>query len=159
FIDAINEGNPNPIHHPQQIEFARLALTHTVMSKRKLLELVKGGRVSGWDDPRMPTICGLRRRGVTPSAMGAFCPRIGVAKFNSTIDVVKLDNAIRDDLNRTAPRRMAVLRPLRVVIDNYPDGKDESLEAVNNPEDPSMGKRAVPFSRIIYIEQDDFRES
>jgi len=159
FIDAINEGNPRPIHHPQQIEFARLALSYTVMSKRKLLELVKGGHVRGWDDPRMPTISGLRRRGYTTSAMRAFCRDIGVARFTSTIDIVKLENAIRDDLNKTAPRRMAVLRPLKVVIENYPEGQREMLEAVNNPEDPAMGKRAVPFGREIYIEQDDFRET
>ena len=159
FIDAINEGNPNPIHHPQQIEFARLSLTYTVMSKRKLLELVKSGRVRGWDDPRMPTISAFRRRGFTTASIRAFCKDIGVARFNSTIDRVKLDNAIRDDLNKTAPRRMAVLKPLRVVIENYPEGQTEQLEAVNNPEDPAMGKRQVPFSRVIYIEQDDFRET
>jgi glutaminyl-tRNA synthetase len=146
------------VHHPQQIEFARLELTYTVMSKRKLLELVRTGRVSGWDDPRMPTLCGLRRRGYTPEAIRNFCADVGVAKFNSVIEVVRLENAIRDDLNRRAPRRMAVLRPLKVVIDNYPPDKKESLEAVNNPEDPAMGTRQVPFSREIYIERDDFRE-
>ncbi len=159
FIDAINEGEAEKIHHPQQIEFARLALTYTVMSKRKLLELVKSGRVRGWDDPRMPTISAFRRRGFTTSSIRAFCKDIGVARFNSTIDRVKLDNAIRDDLNKTAPRRMAVLKPLRVVIENYPEGQTEQLEAVNNPEDPAMGKRQVPFSRVIFIEQDDFRET
>ena len=146
------------IYHPQQIEFARLNLTYTVMSKRKLLTLVKEGRVSGWDDPRMPTICGLRRRGYTPEAIRSFCERIGVAKFNSTIDMAVLENSLREDLNRRAPRVMAVLRPLKVVIENYPEGQVEEMEAINNPEDPSMGTRQVPFSREIYIEQDDFRE-
>ncbi len=159
FIDAINEGESTRIHHPQQIEFARLSLTYTVMSKRKLLELVKSGRVRGWDDPRMPTISAFRRRGFTTASIRAFCKDIGVARFNSTIDRVKLDNAIRDDLNKTAPRRMAVLKPLRVVIENYAEGQTEQLDAVNNPEDPAMGKRQVPFSRVIYIEQDDFRET
>lgn len=159
FIDAINEGESTKIHHPQQIEFARLSLTYTVMSKRKLLELVKSGKVRGWDDPRMPTISAFRRRGFTTASIRAFCKDIGVARFNSTIDRVKLDNAIRDDLNKTAPRRMAVLKPLRVVIENYAEGQTEQLDAVNNPEDPAMGKRQVPFSRVIYIEQDDFRET
>ncbi len=146
------------IYHPQQIEFARLNLTYTVMSKRKLLTLVKEGRVSGWDDPRMPTICGLRRRGYTPEAIRSFCDRIGVAKFNSTIDMAVLENSLREDLNRRAPRVLAVLRPLKVVIENYPEGQVEEMEAINNPEDPSTGTRQVPFSREIYIEQDDFRE-
>jgi glutaminyl-tRNA synthetase len=146
------------IFHPQQIEFARLNLTYTVMSKRKLLTLVKEGRVSGWDDPRMPTICGLRRRGYTPEAMREFCRRIGVAKFNSTIDMHVLENAIRDDLNQHAPRVMAVLRPLKVVITNYPAGQAEHLDAINNPEDPSAGTRQIPFSRELYIERDDFLE-
>ncbi len=146
------------IYHPQQIEFARLNLTYTVMSKRKLLTLVKEGRVSGWDDPRMPTICGLRRRGYTPEAIRSFCDKIGVAKFNSTIDVAVLENALREDLNRRAPRALAVLRPLKVVLDNYPADRVEQMEAVNNPEDPSAGTRQVPFSRELYIEQDDFRE-
>jgi glutaminyl-tRNA synthetase len=146
------------IYHPQQIEFARLNLTYTVMSKRKLLTLVKEGRVSGWDDPRLPTICGLRRRGYTPEAIRGFCERIGVAKFNSTIDMAVLENSLREDLNRRARRVLAVLRPLKVVIDNYPVGQVEEMEAINNPEDPSMGTRDVPFSREIYIEQDDFRE-
>jgi glutaminyl-tRNA synthetase len=146
------------IYHPQQIEFARLNLTYTVMSKRKLLTLVKEGRVSGWDDPRMPTICGLRRRGYTPASIRAFCDKIGVAKFNSTIDMAVLENSLREDLNRRAARRLAVLRPLKVVIDNYPEGQVEQMEAVNNPEDASMGTRQVPFSRELYIEQDDFRE-
>ena len=146
------------VYHPQQIEFARLNLTYTVMSKRKLLELVKGGYVSGWDDPRMPTICGLRRRGYTPESVRAFCRAIGVAKFNSTIDVTVLENAVREDLNRTALRRMGVLRPLKLVIDNYPEGETEWLDAVNNPENPADGVRKVPFSKVLYIEQEDFME-
>jgi len=146
------------IFHPQQIEFARLALNYTVMSKRKLLELVKTKRVRGWDDPRMPTLSGLRRRGVTPESIRAFCADIGVARFNSTIDVGKLENAIRDDLNKRAPRVMAVLDPLKVVITNYPEGQTEQLEAINNPEDPSAGTRQVPFSRELYIEREDFLE-
>jgi glutaminyl-tRNA synthetase len=164
FIDAINEGRGpggprgEPIHHPQQIEFARLELTYTVMSKRKLLELVKGGSVHGWDDPRMLTISGLRRRGVPPEAIREFCERIGVAKFNSTIDVQLLEHCIRDYLNKRAPRVMAVLRPVKVVLDNYPDGQVEQMDAVNNPEDPASGTRQVPFSKILYIERDDFRE-
>jgi len=166
FINAVNEGRTDDgsgpwgrkIHHPQQIEFARLELTHTIMSKRKLLELVKGNHVKGWDDPRMPTISGLRRRGYTPESIRAFCADIGVAKFNSVIEIVRLENAIRDELNKTAPRRMAVLRPLKVVITNYPEGQTDQLDAVNNPEDASMGSRKVPFSRELYIERDDFRE-
>lgn len=146
------------IHHPQQIEFARLNLTYTVMSKRKLLQLVRDRLVRGWDDPRMPTICGLRRRGYTPESIRSFCQTIGVAKFNSTIDVVVLENAIRDHLNQIAPRVMAVLRPLRVTITNYPEGEVEQLEAVNNPEDALAGCRPVPFSREIFIEQTDFME-
>jgi len=146
------------LYAPQQIEFARLNLTYTVMSKRKLLQLVKENHVRGWDDPRMPTISGLRRRGYTPEALRRFCERIGVAKFNSTIDVTVLENAVREHLNETAPRVMAVLNPLRVVIVNYPEGQVEELEAVNNPEDPAAGTRIVPFSRVLYIEQDDFRE-
>jgi glutaminyl-tRNA synthetase len=146
------------IHHPQQIEFARLNLTYTVMSKRKLLQLVQEKHVSGWDDPRMLTIRGLRRRGYTPEAIRAFCERIGVAKFNSTIDMAWLEDAIRDDLNERAPRVMAVLRPLKVVITNYPEGKVEPLEAVNHPQKPEMGTRGVPFSRELYIEADDFME-
>jgi glutaminyl-tRNA synthetase len=144
--------------HPQQIEFARLSLTYTVMSKRKLLALVEGGYVSGWDDPRMPTIAGLRRRGYTPEAIRSFCEHIGVAKRNSTVDMAMLEHEIREDLNKRAQRVMAVLRPLRVVIDNYPEDQVEELAAVNNPEDPTMGTRKVPFSRVVYIEQDDFRE-
>ncbi|MFQ5655551.1 MAG: glutamine--tRNA ligase/YqeY domain fusion protein, partial [Planctomycetota bacterium] len=144
--------------HPQQIEFARLKLSYTVMSKRKLLALVEAGHVSGWDDPRMPTISGLRRRGYTPEAIRSFCDRIGVSKYNSVIDLVVLENSLREDLNRRAPRAMAVLRPLRVVIVNYPEGKVEEIDAVNNPEDPSAGTRKVPFSRVLFIERDDFRE-
>jgi glutaminyl-tRNA synthetase len=164
FIDAINEGRGpgspqgEKVHHPQQIEFARLELTYTVMSKRKLLELVKGKYVNGWDDPRLPTISGLRRRGVPPEAIREFCDRIGVAKFNSTIDVQLLEHCIRDYLNKTAMRVMAVLRPLKVIIDNYPGGQVEELDAINNPEDASMGTRKVPFSQVLYIERDDFRE-
>jgi glutaminyl-tRNA synthetase len=147
------------IHHPQQIEFARLSLSHTVLSKRKLLELVREGRVSGWDDPRMPTISGLRRRGYTPAAIRNFCDLIGVAKANSIVDTALLEDCVREDLNAIAPRFMGVLRPLRVVIENYPKGWTEELEAVNNPEDESMGTRLVPFSREIYIERDDFMEN
>ena len=146
------------IHRPQQIEFARLNLTHTVLSKRILLKLVQQKTVSGWDDPRMPTISGFRRRGYTSSSIRHFCDQIGVAKFNSTIDMVVLENSIREELNKTAPRMMAVLKPLKVVITNYPEGKTEELEAVNNPEDPSAGSRKVSFDREIYIEQDDFKE-
>jgi len=146
------------IYRPQQIEFARLNLSYTLMSKRRLLELVREKYVSGWDDPRMPTICGLRRRGYTPESIRAFCERIGVSKYNALIDVSWLEEALRQDLNRRALRVMAVLRPLRVVIENYPEGKVEQLDAVNNPEDESAGKRKVPFSRELYIEQDDFME-
>ncbi len=145
-------------YHPQQIEFARLNLSHTVLSKRKLLRLVKEGRVSGWDDPRMPTISGFRRRGYTPESIRKFCDVIGVAKMNSIVDIALLENCIREELNRTAQRVMAVLRPLKVVITNYPEDTEEELEAINNPEDPSAGTRKVPFSREIYIERDDFRE-
>lgn len=146
------------IYHPQQIEFARLNLSYTVMSKRRLLTLVQDGHVAGWDDPRMPTICGLRRRGYTPESIRSFCDRIGVAKFYSTIDVAQLENSVREDLNRRAPRVMGVLRPLRVVIENYPEDKVEELDAVNNPEDPAAGSRKVPFSKVLYIERDDFLE-
>ena len=146
------------IYHPRQIEFARLNLTYTVMSKRKLLRLVQEDRVSGWDDPRMPTLSGLRRRGYTPEAIRDFCDRIGVSKSNSLVDIALLEHCLREDLNQRAPRVMAVLRPLKVVIVNYPEGQMEELEAVNNPEDPAMGTRKVPFSREIFIEQDDFRE-
>lgn len=144
--------------HPQQIEFARLNLSYTVMSKRKLLRLVQEQRVSGWDDPRMPTISGLRRRGYTPAAIRSFCERIGVAKRDSTVDIALLEYCIREDLNKQAPRAMAVLRPLRVILLNYPEDQVETMEAVNNPEDPSMGTRQVPFSKVLYIERDDFRE-
>jgi glutaminyl-tRNA synthetase len=145
--------------HPQQIEFARLNLTYTVLSKRKLLQLVRDGHVDGWDDPRMPTIAGYRRRGYTAESIRGFCGRIGVAKAASTVDVAMLEHSIREDLNKRAPRVMGVLKPLRVVIDNYPAGQAEELDAVNNPEDPSAGARKVPFSRVLYIEQDDFRET
>ncbi len=147
------------IHHPQQIEFARLNLTYTVLSKRKLLQLVQQGHVSGWDDPRMPTLSGLRRRGYTPEAIRIFCERIGVAKRNSMVDIAMLEHCLREDLNKSAPRVMAVLRPLRIVIENYSNEEAEEMEAVNNPEDPAMGTRRVPFSRVLYIEQDDFREN
>jgi len=146
------------IYHPQQIEFDRLNLTHTVLSKRKLLTLVEQGHVRGWDDPRMPTLSGIRRRGYTPEAIRSFCGRIGVAKTNGVIELSLLEHCLREDLNRRAPRVMAVLRPLRVVIDNYPEGLVEEMEAVNNPEDPGMGTRKVPFSRVLYIEREDFRE-
>jgi len=147
------------IFSPRQIEFARLNLSYTVLSKRKLLRLVQEGHVRGWDDPRMPTLRGLRRRGYTPSAIRDFCARIGVAKANSIVDIAMLEHSLRDELNKTAPRVMAVLRPLRVVIENYPEGQTEWLEAINNPEDPSAGTRLVPFSRELYIEQDDFMEN
>jgi glutaminyl-tRNA synthetase len=152
YLDALG------IYHPQQIEFARLNLSHTVMSKRKLLPLVEEGLVSGWDDPRMPTLAGLRRRGYTPEAIRDFCERIGVAKADNLVDVALLEHCVREDLNRRAERRMAVLRPLRLVIENYPEGRVEELEAVNNPEDPAAGTRKVPFGRILYIEQEDFRD-
>jgi glutaminyl-tRNA synthetase len=146
------------IHHPQQIEFARLSLSNTVLSKRKLLELVKEGYVSGWDDPRMPTISGLRRRGYTPESIRTFCDLIGVAKANSIVDLPLLEDCVREDLNKRAPRVMGVVRPLRVVIVNYPEDKAEELEAINNPEDAAAGTRTVPFSRVLYIEREDFME-
>jgi len=146
------------IHHPQQIEFARLNLSYTVLSKRKLLELVKNGHVNGWDDPRMPTISGLRRRGYTPESIRNFCDRIGVAKRDSIVDIALLEHCLREDLNKRSPRVMAVLRPLKVIIDNYPEDQTEELEAINNPEDLSAGTRKVPFSRVLYIEREDFRE-
>ena len=146
------------VHHPQQIEFARLNLSNTIMSKRKLLKLVEEGHVSGWDDPRVPAISGLRRRGYTPESIRNFCEVIGVAKANSIVDIVVLENSIREELNKTAPRVMAVLRPLKVVLVNYPEDREEELDAINNPEDPAMGTRKVPFSRVLYIERDDFRE-
>ncbi|MGA9407324.1 MAG: glutamine--tRNA ligase/YqeY domain fusion protein [Bacteroidota bacterium] len=146
------------LHHPQQIEFARLNMTYTVMSKRKLLQLVEEGHVNGWDDPRMPTISGLRRRGYTPESIRAFADRVGVARRENTSDALWLEDCLRDDLNKHALRVMAVLRPLKVVIENYPEGVVEELSAVNNPEDSAMGERKIPFSKVIYIEQDDFRE-
>ena len=151
-LDTLN------VYHPRQIEFARLNLSYTVLSKRKLIELVAGGHVTGWDDPRMPTLSGLRRRGYTPESIRNFCERIGVAKRDSTVDVALLEYCLREDLNKKAHRVMAVLHPLRVVIENYPDGQTEELDAVNNPEDSSMGFRKIPFSKVLYIEQDDFME-
>ncbi len=145
--------------HPRQIEFARLNLTYTVMSKRKLLELVEKKYVSGWDDPRMPTIRGLRRRGFTPEAIRDFCDRIGVAKRDSMVDYAFLEHCLREDLNKRAPRVMAVLKPLKLVIDNYPEGQIREFDAVNNPEDPQSGSRKIPFGRELYIEEDDFRET
>jgi glutaminyl-tRNA synthetase len=145
--------------HPQQIEFARLNLSYTILSKRKLIQLVTKGDVSGWDDPRMPTICGFRRRGYTPTSIRNFCDRIGVAKRDSVVDLALLEYTIREDLNRTSPRVMGVLKPLKVVIENYPEDKTEELTAVNNPEDPIAGTRMVPFSKVLYIERDDFREA
>jgi glutaminyl-tRNA synthetase len=152
FIDQLD------VYHPQQIEFARLNLTYTVMSKRKLLKLVNEGFVNGWDDPRMPTISGLRRRGYTPESIRTFCERIGVARKASMVDVALLEYCLREDLNRRAARVMAVLRPLRLVIENYPEDCVEELEAENNPEDPGAGSRKIPFSRVLYVEQDDFLE-
>ena len=152
FLDALG------VYHPQQIEFARLSLTYTVMSKRVLRPLVEQRLVSGWDDPRMPTLRGLRRRGCTPEAIRDFCNAIGVDKTNSTVDVALLEHCLRQDLNRRTPRAMAVLRPLRVVLVNYPEGQVEEMECINNPEDPGMGTRRVPFSRVLYVEQADFRE-
>jgi len=152
FCDAIG------IYHPQQIEFDRLNLTYTMMSKRRLLQLVRDGHVSGWDDPRMPTLAGIRRRGYTPEAIRNFCGSIGVSKTNGTLEFGLLEHHVREDLNKRAARVMAVLRPLRLVIDNYPDGQTEQMEAVNNPEDASAGTRQAPFSKVLYIEQEDFRE-
>ncbi len=152
FLDALG------VYRPQQIEFARLNLSYTVMSKRVLRPLVETGRVSGWDDPRLPTLSGLRRRGYTPEAIRLFSERTGVAKANSTVDVAFLEHCLREDLNRRAQRVMGVLRPLRLVIDNYPEGQGEEFDAVNNPEDPAAGTRKVPFSRVLYIEQEDFKE-
>jgi len=146
------------IHHPQQIEFARLNLSHTVLSKRRLMELVAAQHVNGWDDPRMPSISGLRRRGYTPSSIRNFCQQIGVSKVNSIVEAAVLENSIREELNKTSQRVMTVLNPLKVVIENYPEDMEEELDAINNPEDESMGIRKVPFSRTIYIEQDDFME-
>jgi glutaminyl-tRNA synthetase len=158
FIDNV-DYNAAKYGRPQQIEFARLNLTHTVMSKRKLRQLVEEGFVSGWDDPRMPTISGLRRRGYTPASIRDFCDRIGVAKRDSMVDIALLEHCIREELNFKAPRVMAVLQPLKVIIDNYPEGQVEWLEAENNPEDPEAGSRKIPFSREIYIEQEDFMEN
>ena len=157
--DWILEGLDLPRPLPHQYEFARLSLGYTVMSKRKLMQLVNEGLVSGWDDPRMPTISGLRRRGVTPEALRDFAYNIGITKYNGITDVSVLEYCIREDLNRRAQRRLAVLRPLKVVITNYPEGQVEELEAVNNPEDPNAGKRKLPFSRVLYIERDDFMET
>ena len=156
--DWVLEACDFQVPRPQQIEFARLNLNNTVMSKRKLRLLVEGGHVSGWDDPRMPTISGLRRRGYTPEAIRDFCDRIGVAKSNSTVDIAMLEHCIREDLNARAARAMVVLRPLKLIIENYPEGQVEQLVAENNPEDPAMGNRTIPFGREIYIEQDDFME-
>lgn len=164
FIDSINEGRGagskwgEKIWHSQQIEFAKLIPTYVILSKRNLLKLVQEGHVAGWDDPRMPTIAGIRRRGYTPEAMRAFCDDIGVTKTDSLIDYGRLENAVRDHLNKIAPRYMAVLRPLKVIIENWPAGKVEMLECVNNPEDPAAGSRQVPFSGELYIERDDFME-
>jgi glutaminyl-tRNA synthetase len=152
YIEAIG------IYHPQQIEFDRLNLTYTLLSKRKLLTLVQDGHVRGWDDPRMPTLSGIRRRGYTPEALRNFCASIGLSKTNGSIELGRLEYFVREDLNKRAPRVMAVLRPLKVVIDNYPEGQVEEMEAINNPEDPAAGTRKVPFSKVLYIEQDDFRE-
>lgn len=157
FYDWLLENVSAP-PRPRQIEFARLNLTYTVMSKRKLLQLVKENYVDGWDDPRMPTLCGFRRRGVPPEAIRAFCEEIGITKYNSLSDLSLLEYFIRENLNRTASRVMAVLDPVKVVIDNYPEGQTEEMDAVNNPEDPSAGTRKVPFTRELYIERDDFRE-
>lgn len=152
FLDALH------VYHPQQIEFARLNISYTVLSKRKLLTLVRDRHVNGWNDPRMPTISGMRRRGYTPQAIRNFCERIGVAKRDSTVDMALLEHCVREDLNQHVPRVMAVLRPLRVVIINYPDDQVEALDAINNPEDATMGTRQVPFSKVLYIERDDFME-
>jgi len=146
------------VYHPQQIEFARLNLNYTILSKRRLIQLVDEGYVTGWDDPRMPTICGLRRRGYTPAAIRRFCDTIGVARRDSIVDISLLEHCLREDLNKSAQRVMGVLRPVKVVIENYPEEQTETLEAINNPEDASMGTRDIPFSREIYIEQDDFME-
>lgn len=152
FLEQLN------VFHSQQIEFARLNLSYTVLSKRKLLELVEEGYVKGWDDPRMPTISGLRRRGYTPESIRDFCDRIGLAKRESVVDIALLEHCLREHLNKKAKRVMAVLDPLEVIIENFPEGKEEHLDAENNPEDPGMGKRKIPFSRSLYIEREDFRE-
>ncbi|HEX8524773.1 MAG TPA: glutamine--tRNA ligase/YqeY domain fusion protein [Tepidisphaeraceae bacterium] len=160
FIDAVNKDRPEEkkIWHPEQIEFARLNLTYTMMSKRKLLALVDEGIVRGWDDPRMPTISGIRRRGYTPEAIRAFVKETGANKFNSLVDIQVLENFLREDLNKRAARRMAVLKPLKLIIDNYAEGQVDELDAVNNPEDESAGTRKVPFGKVLYIERDDFAE-
>jgi glutaminyl-tRNA synthetase len=150
YVDALG------IYHPQQIEFDRLNLTYTLLSKRRLLQLVDGKYVAGWDDPRMPTLSGIRRRGYTPEALRTFCANVGVSKTNGITELSLLEHFVREDLNRRTARVMAVLRPLRVVIDNYPEGQVEEMEAVNNPEDPAAGSRKIPFSKVLYIEQDDF---
>ena len=152
FLDSLD------VYHPQQIEFARLNLSNTVLSKRKLVQLVREGRVGGWDDPRMPTLAGLRRRGYTPESIRSFCEQVGVAKRQNVIDIAMLEHAVRDDLNASALRRLAVLRPLKVVIENYPEGQSDELDAINNPEDAEAGTRKLPFSRELYIERDDFME-
>lgn len=158
-IQAAGGGPKGIPYRPRQYEFARLNLTHTVLSKRRLRELVEGGVVSGYDDPRLPTLAALRRRGVTPEALRALAERVGVTKANSTTELALLEHCVREDLNKRAPRVMAVLRPLRVVIDNWPEGKVEQVEAINNPEDPAAGKRRLPFGRVLYIETDDFMEN
>lgn len=158
FIDAINEGRDEPIHHPQQIEFARYNLTYTILSKRRLRRMVEEGLVSGYDDPRMPTLCGLRRRGFVPEAITDFAQHTGLSKYPAVFEVALLEHFLRQRLNKTSPRVMAVLRPLKVIIDNYPEGEVEELDAINNPEDASAGTRKVPFSREFYIERDDFME-
>ncbi len=150
--------NELDIYRSQQIEFARLNITHTVLSKRRLIELINGGYVNGWDDPRMPTISGLRRRGYTPEALRNFCDRISVARRDNTVEIALLEHTLRDDLNKRSPRVMGVLDPLKVVIENYPEGKVEDIISTNNPEDLTMGERNVPFTRVVYIEKDDFRE-
>ena len=152
-LDSVAHEN-----HPQQIEFARLNLSYTILSKRKLIQLVNEGHVNGWDDPRMPTISGLRRRGYTPTAIRHFCDRIGLAKRDSVVDVALLEHSLREDLNAHAPRVMGVLNPLKLIIENYPDGAQEALAAINNPEDAAAGQRQVPFSRELYIEREDFME-
>jgi glutaminyl-tRNA synthetase len=154
-----NLVSANPAERPQEIEFARLNLSYTVMSKRKLLQLVQQGLVDGWDDPRMPTITGLRRRGYTPESIRDFCARIGVAKKENVIDMAQLEHSVREDLNAHAPRVMAVLRPLKVVVTNYPEGQVEQVDVINNPEDAAAGTRQVPFSRELFIERDDFMEN
>jgi len=159
FIDAINEGRAEPIHHPRQIEFARFNLTYTIMSKRKLRKLVEEGIVKSYDDPRLPTLRGMRRRGYTPQAIRDFMKHIGVNKFFSTVDVSLLEHFLRQELNKTSPRVMAVLDPLKVVITNYPEHQAEEMDAINNPEDASAGTRKVPFSRELYIEREDFLEN